>query len=62
MHINLLLLLLFIYLFLLWLNLVPGAFPFSWGGGWEKTLASTGHVTFRHLKILGVINFGLHEL
>ena len=32
------------------------------GGGWEKTLASAGHVTFRHLKILGVINFGLHEL
>ena len=31
------------------------------GGGREKTLASAGHVTFRHPKILGVINFGLHE-
>ena len=36
-------------------NLVPRAFPLKVGGG-EKTLASAGHVSILHPKILGVIN------
>ena len=42
-------------------NLVPRAFPLVIWHGREKTLASAGHVTFLHPKILGVINFLLHK-
>ena len=34
----------------------PGHFPFTIGSGGKKTLASAGHVTTKHSKILGVIN------